>query len=133
MCFCGKKLDIKFSRFLNFDILFKIYICSIISRFSRYLLLYELTSFSLFPFPFVGRYSTYVRTYTYVSLSPDLPSINFNQFEQKLASKYYYRSTAYLIFRTSSTNRGFHHACVCLLYTSPSPRDRQKSRMPSSA
>ena len=25
------------------------------------------------------------------------------------------------------------HACACLLYTSPSPRDRQKSRMPSSA
>ena len=25
------------------------------------------------------------------------------------------------------------HAKVCLLYTSPSPRDRQKSRMPSSA
>ena len=23
--------------------------------------------------------------------------------------------------------------CVCLLYTSPSPRDRQRSRMPSSA
>ena len=23
--------------------------------------------------------------------------------------------------------------CICLLYTSPSPRDRQKSRMPSSA
>ena len=23
--------------------------------------------------------------------------------------------------------------CYCLLYTSPSPRDRQKSRMPSSA
>ena len=23
--------------------------------------------------------------------------------------------------------------CPCLLYTSPSPRDRQKSRMPSSA
>ena len=23
--------------------------------------------------------------------------------------------------------------CLCLLYTSPSPRDRQKSRMPSSA
>ena len=36
----------------------------------------------------------------------------------------------------SSTIVGFpHHACVtiCLLYTSPSPRDRQKSRMPSSA
>ena len=25
------------------------------------------------------------------------------------------------------------HASTCLLYTSPSPRDRQKSRMPSSA
>ena len=25
------------------------------------------------------------------------------------------------------------HAMFCLLYTSPSPRDRQKSRMPSSA
>ena len=25
------------------------------------------------------------------------------------------------------------HICTCLLYTSPSPRDRQKSRMPSSA
>ena len=29
---------------------------------------------------------------------------------------------------------GEHHAdLLCLLYTSPSPRDRQKSRMPSSA
>ena len=26
-----------------------------------------------------------------------------------------------------------HALCTCLLYTSPSPRDRQKSRMPSSA
>ena len=26
-----------------------------------------------------------------------------------------------------------HHLLDCLLYTSPSPRDRQKSRMPSSA
>ena len=25
------------------------------------------------------------------------------------------------------------HISICLLYTSPSPRDRQKSRMPSSA
>src|SRR5678810_1071614 len=28
---------------------------------------------------------------------------------------------------------GKAHHCTCLLYTSPSPRDRQKSRMPSSA
>ena len=26
-----------------------------------------------------------------------------------------------------------HDIYICLLYTSPSPRDRQKSRMPSSA
>ena len=26
-----------------------------------------------------------------------------------------------------------NYSCACLLYTSPSPRDRQKSRMPSSA
>ena len=29
--------------------------------------------------------------------------------------------------------KGMERAGVCLLYTSPSPRDRQKSRMPSSA
>ena len=28
---------------------------------------------------------------------------------------------------------GNHFTGICLLYTSPSPRDRQKSRMPSSA
>ena len=28
---------------------------------------------------------------------------------------------------------GFVNSGICLLYTSPSPRDRQKSRMPSSA
>ena len=27
----------------------------------------------------------------------------------------------------------YRHTMACLLYTSPSPRDRQKSRMPSSA
>ena len=30
-------------------------------------------------------------------------------------------------------NRKEYVAKICLLYTSPSPRDRQKSRMPSSA
>ena len=37
---------------------------------------------------------------------------------------------------TVSTTRGFDRDIwfqICLLYTSPSPRDRQKSRMPSSA
>ena len=35
--------------------------------------------------------------------------------------------------RTESGYRKFSQADICLLYTSPSPRDRQKSRMPSSA
>ena len=30
-------------------------------------------------------------------------------------------------------DKGLSDAMICLLYTSPSPRDRQKSRMPSSA
>ena len=33
----------------------------------------------------------------------------------------------------ASLSVGYNHPYVCLLYTSPSPRDRQKSRMPSSA
>ena len=33
----------------------------------------------------------------------------------------------------SGTLQGNSNTTVCLLYTSPSPRDRQKSRMPSSA
>ena len=39
------------------------------------------------------------------------------------------------IFDADMARQGFHlnQFCICLLYTSPSPRDRQKSRMPSSA
>jgi len=33
----------------------------------------------------------------------------------------------------ASTSKETTHLYTCLLYTSPSPRDRQKSRMPSSA
>ena len=35
--------------------------------------------------------------------------------------------------KSISTKADLKHFSVCLLYTSPSPRDRQKSRMPSSA
>ena len=35
--------------------------------------------------------------------------------------------------RLSLTISALKHTSTCLLYTSPSPRDRQKSRMPSSA
>ena len=36
-------------------------------------------------------------------------------------------------YHFASTMNGGERAITCLLYTSPSPRDRQKSRMPSSA
>ena len=35
--------------------------------------------------------------------------------------------------RERSIQRHLDRGKICLLYTSPSPRDRQKSRMPSSA
>ena len=37
------------------------------------------------------------------------------------------------IFLTAFEDEQMHVDRTCLLYTSPSPRDRQKSRMPSSA
>ena len=46
------------------------------------------------------------------------------------------RSVAYSLTQTSARNQGLvvaFAAAVCLLYTSPSPRDRTRSRMPSSA
>ena len=42
-----------------------------------------------------------------------------------------YRPTTKLLLQRTTCNGGIY--IVCLLYTSPSPRDRQKSRMPSSA
>ena len=38
-----------------------------------------------------------------------------------------------LIYLRDNKNLRFRQLIDCLLYTSPSPRDRQKSRMPSSA
>ena len=35
--------------------------------------------------------------------------------------------------QAAPTTTGTAQQTICLLYTSPSPRDRQKSRMPSSA
>ena len=37
------------------------------------------------------------------------------------------------VTKLSSAGLVYKHYGLCLLYTSPSPRDRQKSRMPSSA
>ena len=38
-----------------------------------------------------------------------------------------------VIYRGDGNTRSFLHLYNCLLYTSPSPRDRTRSRMPSSA
>ena len=37
------------------------------------------------------------------------------------------------VFNLKSLSKKTQTHIICLLYTSPSPRDRQKSRMPSSA
>ena len=60
-----------------------------------------------------------------------VPTIKF-QIERDREEELIHRGTQY-----SRAIRGYYKKCgrypVCLLYTSPSPRDRQKSRMPSSA
>ena len=37
------------------------------------------------------------------------------------------------ICKVDKGDKPMYNVVICLLYTSPSPRDRQKSRMPSSA
>ena len=44
-----------------------------------------------------------------------------------------YHGTGQLIIYTMINTKKYSFNISCLLYTSPSPRDRQKSRMPSSA
>ena len=49
--------------------------------------------------------------------------------EELVGGKFQHESKEYEV---ANLNENFEYD-VCLLYTSPSPRDRQKSRMPSSA
>ena len=53
----------------------------------------------------------------------------------KKPDKYILLGFMYVIpkFRGIGINKRVMEYLICLLYTSPSPRDRQKSRMPSSA
>ena len=44
-----------------------------------------------------------------------------------------YRSIFTNVIAPNLKAEGYNEVYACLLYTSPSPRDRQKSRMPSSA
>ena len=41
--------------------------------------------------------------------------------------------TEYIQMAPITTEQNIHNRWCCLLYTSPSPRDRTRSRMPSSA
>ena len=54
-----------------------------------------------------------------------------NQKELKDWAKEIFQKNSFNMVDVSSKKETFRRAC--LLYTSPSPRDRQKSRMPSSA
>ena len=62
--------------------------------------------------------------------APHLQSQTESQFE--LSGSFHLEqdaNTGYLVLEASVPKGSY----ICLLYTSPSPRDRQKSRMPSSA
>ena len=64
---------------------------------------------------------------------PDAPQLDWSFVsEQMAAARYYWISTA----DTDDADAPQPHVAPlwgCLLYTSPSPRDRTRSRMPSSA
>ena len=62
-----------------------------------------------------------VGPHPYPDMVARLQSVISEEIKKQLMEKEGRESPDYLI------------ACICLLYTSPSPRDRQKSRMPSSA
>ena len=55
------------------------------------------------------------------------------QLESDLSSRRSVREFSDETFPREWLDRAIAAASTCLLYTSPSPRDRQKSRMPSSA
>ena len=52
---------------------------------------------------------------------------------KKSASKVSMDGAFALVYAAARILSGHHRTCLCLLYTSPSPRDRTRSRMPSSA
>ena len=61
-------------------------------------------------------YDTYIGSYIRESLDPN-------------KTEYYNEDN----FHELNPSVNYSRVYICLLYTSPSPRDRQKSRMPSSA
>ena len=64
------------------------------------------------------------------------PVEKFLRSNPRIASIIYFSTLGYLGFNIYSDiilSESNNSSNSCLLYTSPSPRDRQKSRMPSSA
>ena len=51
----------------------------------------------------------------------------------RLTDSYAGRFYSMLVFIAEGSTPWLHGSWICLLYTSPSPRDRTRSRMPSSA
>ena len=69
-----------------------------------------------------GKISGYIEPFADIDGTPGFDATNFDMTEWD--------------FRTKAINKNYEwfvQVTDCLLYTSPSPRDRQKSRMPSSA
>ena len=67
----------------------------------------------------------------------DLAGVSASQVEMQSGIQFYDGITTAeiqeILIRSASDLIDLDHPNYCLLYTSPSPRDRQKSRMPSSA
>ena len=61
------------------------------------------------------------------------PFVEINVIDPLSRKGYLFTGTAEIIKGTPLYVDILNHYRTCLLYTSPSPRDRQKSRMPSSA
>ena len=61
-------------------------------------------------------------------ISPERCAEMFNELQENYKNK---NLSRWAIF--DSLDNSFIGMCVCLLYTSPSPRDQRGSRMPSSA
>ena len=72
-----------------------------------------------------GEITSYIYKYFKDSLKDILPALGTHSPMTGAQIKEMFRDVPKSLFR--------RHDWSCLLYTSPSPRDRQKSRMPSSA
>ena len=68
-----------------------------------------------------------------VKLASDMRWDGFAPFTKTSSSEEFLTKFVEGFYSIFDVDRRETHILICLLYTSPSPRDRQKSRMPSSA